>query len=261
MTSLRIFFIGGLTSYRALFTWLSPWILIPTFLVSPVIQVLLFSYLRRTAGVGNDRFFLIGNAVQYAAIPCLFAMGNTIGSERWTQTLGLLLVSPARRVPLFLGRSLPVILNGIAVTIFTLAAGALILHVAIPLSALAPLALVIAVAAFSCTGLGLLSAAVGLRVREVAVLSNVFFGILLIFCGVNVPISALPGWMHPVAAGLPMTHGIAAARTLAAGGTLGNVTGPLLTELAIGATYVALGLTVLAIIEKQSRSHATLELM
>ena len=29
MTSLRIFFIGGLTSYRALFNWLTPWILIP----------------------------------------------------------------------------------------------------------------------------------------------------------------------------------------------------------------------------------------
>ncbi len=31
----RIFFVGGLMSYRALFGWLSPWIFIPTFLVAP----------------------------------------------------------------------------------------------------------------------------------------------------------------------------------------------------------------------------------
>ena len=69
-------------SYRALFGWLSPWILIPTFIVEPVFQVLFFAFVGRDAGVGEDTFFLIGNAMQFASIPCLFAMGNTIGGER-----------------------------------------------------------------------------------------------------------------------------------------------------------------------------------
>ena len=50
----------------------------------------------------------------------------------------------------------------------------------------------IVVAAFSCTGLGLINAAISLRVRENAVLSNVIFGFLLIFTGANVPLSELP---------------------------------------------------------------------
>ena len=37
-----------------------------------------------------------------------------------------------------------------------------------------------------------------LRVRETAVLSNVLFGVLLIFCGVNVALDSLPGWMATV---------------------------------------------------------------
>jgi ABC-2 type transport system permease protein len=259
MASLRLFLVGGLTSYRALFRWLSPWILIPVFLVSPIFQILLFAFVGRTAGVGDDAFFLIGNAVQYASIPCLFAMSNAISGERNQATLPLLLVSPARRVPLFLGRSLPVILNGFLVAVVALAVGAVLLRVRFPVSSLPPLALVVAVCAFACTGLGLLVAALALRIREVAVLSNVFFGILLIFSGVNVPVSALPDWMAAISAWLPLTHGIAAAREVAAGAALGSVSPDLLTEAGIGALYVAVALVLLAWLEQESRRRATLE--
>jgi ABC-2 type transport system permease protein len=260
VSSLRLFFLGGLTSYRALFSWLSPWILVPTFLVEPLFQVLFFVYVGRSAGVGDARFFLIGNAVQYAAIPCLFAMGNTVGDERRFQTLGLLLASPARRVPLFLGRSLPIILNGFVVTVVTLVVGGLVLGVRIPSSAVLPLGLVIAVSAFSCTGLGLVTAAIAMRVRETAVLSNLGFGILLIFCGVNVPLSALPAWMSDVAGWLPLTHGIAAARSLAAGQGWSAVSGVAAREAGVGVLYLAIGMLAIMLFEHESRQHATLDL-
>ena len=64
MAALRVFFIGGLLSYRALFSWMSPWIFIPSLVITPVFQILLFAYIGRTAGVGDDRFFLIGTALQ-----------------------------------------------------------------------------------------------------------------------------------------------------------------------------------------------------
>lgn len=259
MGTLRLVFIGGLTSYRALFHWLSPWILIPAFLVDPISQILLFVFVGRTAGVGSDAFFLIGNAVQYAAIPCLFALGNTIGGERYQGTLPLLLASPARRVPLFLGRALPVILNGFVVTVVALTVGAVLLRVRFPVASLVPLGLVLAVCTFACSGLGLAGAALSLRIRETAVLSNVFFGILLIFSGVNVPVSALPRWMAAVSAWLPLTHGIEAARAVAAGAPLASVSRNVLAEAGIGALYVAVGLVLLAVFEYESRRRATLE--
>jgi ABC-2 type transport system permease protein len=259
MAALRVFFVGGLTSYRALFTWLSPWILIPTFLVSPIVQILLFAYLGRTTGVADDRFFLIGNAIQYAAIPCLFAMSNTIGGERQQSTLALLLASPARRIPLFLGRALPVILNGFLVAAVSLAGGALALRVALPAGTLAPLALAVAVCTFSCTGLGLACAALALRVRETAVLANVFFGVLLIFCGINVPMANLPGWMAAIGEWLPLTHGIAAARRVAAGAALSTVAPGLTREAATGTLYLLVGLALLGWFERDSRRRATLD--
>ncbi len=260
MVSLRVFFFGGLTSYRALFNWLTPWILVPTFVAGPIFQVLFFAFVGRSAGVGSDTFFLIGNAVQYASIPCLFAMGNTIGGERQFQTLGLLLASPARRLPLFLGRSLPVILNGFLVSVVALGVGALLLRVSLPASSLFPLVVVVAVASFACTGLGLTTAALAMRVRETAVLSNLLFGVLLIFCGVNVPLSAMPGWMSAVAHWLPMTHGIAAARSLAGGASWSSVLPQVFAELGVGLLYVVIGLGLLAVFERESRRYATLDL-
>ena len=259
MAALRVFYFGGLTSYRALFTWLSPWILVPSFLLGPIFQILFFAYVGRTAGVGNDEFFLIGNAVQYAAIPCLFAMGNTIGGERRAGTLPLLLASPARRIPLFLGRALPVLLNGFGVSAFALLTGALLLGVRLPWSTVAPLAFVVAVATFSCTGLGLVTAALALRVRETAVLANVVFGVLLIFAGVNVPLDTLPGWMAGVAKWLPLTHGIAAARAVAAGAGWPGIRADLAAEAGLGLLYLAIGLVMLTWFERESRRRATLD--
>lgn len=260
MTSLRIFFVGGLISFRALFNWLSPWIYIPSLLVAPIVQILLFAYMGRAAGQESDTFYVIGNAVQYSAIPCLFAMANTVAGERWTQTLGIVLVTPANRVALFLGRSLPVVVNGFFVSMFSLVVGGLLLGVRLPGSAWLPLALIVAIAAVSCTGLGLANAALGLRVRETAVMSNVLFGLLLIFSGANVPVDALPGWMEAVSRWLPLTHAIEAAREVAAGAALADVSGLIGRELTLGVLYGALGLAALRLLEAEGRRKATLEI-
>jgi ABC-2 type transport system permease protein len=259
VSSVRVFFIGGLLSYRSLFDWMSPWILVPSLVVSPICQVLLFAYIGRGAGVGSDEFYVLGNALSYAAIPCLFAMGSTIEGERWSQTLGLVLATPARRVPLFLGRSLPVILNGWCVAVVGIAAGVLLLHVSVPASSWPVLLLVLMVASASCTGLGLAMGAIALRVREGAVISNVAFCVLLVFAGVNVPLDQMPTWMAHVGSCLPLTHGIEAARAAANGASLTQVRGLMERELAVGAIYAVAGLALLSFFERESRRRATLE--
>jgi len=255
----RIFFVGGLTSFRALFYWLTPWIYVPTMLIAPIFQILLFAYIGRSAGLASDEFFLIGNALQYAAVPCLFAMAQAIGGERYQNTLSAILVSPAPRIPLFFGRSLPVVLNGAFVAAFALFTGSLVLHVHLPASSFAPLLLIVLIAAFSCTGLGLVNAALSLRIRENAVLSNVIFGFLLIFTGANVPLDDLPDWMSTAAQGMPFTHAIEAARQVAHGASLSDVRGLIGAELLVGVIYGVAGYLLVRWFETLSRRHASLE--
>jgi ABC-2 type transport system permease protein len=259
MTSLRIFFIGGLMSYRALFGWMNPWIFVPSLLISPVCQILLFAYVGRSAGVGDDRFYVIGNALNYAAIPCMFAMTFTIGGERFGQTLGLVLTTPARRIPLFLGRSLPVIANGWFVAMFGVVVGSLLLGVEIPGSAWPLLALVVAVGSLASTGLGLVMGAINLVYRDGATLGNVLFLVLLIFTGTNVALDDLPGWMAAIGRCLPLTHAIEAGRLLAAGAPWGEVSALVGTELLVGVVYLAIGLGAIRLFERLSRTGATLD--
>ena len=256
---LRLFFIGGLTAYRGLINWLSPWIFFPTLILQPIFQILLFVFIGRSAGVQSDEFFVIGNAVQYASIPCLFAMTQAIAGERWQQTLAYLLVSPAHRLPLFLGRALPVIANSLFVALFSLIVAGLLVGIEVPGSAWPGIALAILVSAFACTGLGLVCAGIGLRVRETAVLNNVLFGLLLIFTGANVPLEELPGWMEAIGRSIPLTHGIMAARELADGASLADVSGLLVTEAFIGVIYVFIGYQLLRLMERESRKRASLQ--
>jgi len=259
MNSLRVFFIGGTTSFRALFGWLSPWIYIPSLLVAPVFQILLFAFIGRQTNTNSDEFYVIGNALQYCAIPCIFAMGHTIEGERWQQTLSYVLVTPAKRIPLFVGRALPVMVNGAFASAFALVVGGLILGISVPASSVLPIALVVVVSAAACTGLGLAIAAVGFLVRETATLNNIVFGLLLVFCGVNVQLDDLPGWMSTIAQGLPLTHGIEAARKLADGASFSSVGGLVGAEAMIGAVYAFLGYGMIRALEGLGRRHATLE--
>ena len=82
---------------------------------------------------------------------------------------------------------------------------------------------------------------------------------MLLFCGVNVPLRATPGWMQAVGRHVPLTHGIEAARAIARGSSLGSVAGLLGIEALIAAAYAALAYGLFKIFEVQGRRSAALE--
>lgn len=259
MTQVRVFFVGGYLSYRALFNWMHWTYYIPTMLGAPVFQVLFFAYMGRFAQVRNDEFFVVGNAVQLSSMAGIYGMAMTVGGERWTQTLSQLMATPANRLPLFLGRALPLIVNGIITSAFAFGVGWLLLDVDIDAGQLPALAVVIAASAFACTSLGLVVGAVGLRVRDVFFLANFVVYALVLFSGANIPLDALPGWMEAVARALPLTHGIEAARAIADGASLAQVDYLVWTELGIGAIYAAVAFGLFKLFEYEGRRRASFE--
>jgi ABC-2 type transport system permease protein len=259
MTSLRIFFIGGVLSYRALFNWQKPSYYIPTMLGHPLFQVLFFAYLGRFSHVRDDTFFVVGNSVQVCAMAAVYGMAMTIGGERWTQTLAPLLATPANRLVLFLGRALPQIVNGFLVSVFAFTVSRLLLNFHPAASSVPRLALVVLLSTTSCAGFGLVAGALGLRLRDVFTVANPAYFAMLLFCGVNIPLSALPGWMEAVGRGLPLTHGIEAARAVARGASLGSVSGPLWREALIGACWFLAAYVLMRVFEAEGRRRASLE--
>ena len=256
---LRLFFVGGLLSYRALFNWIRPGIYIATMLGSPLFQILFFAYLGRYSGLRDDTYFVVGNAVQVSAMSGIYAMTLTITNERSYQTLLPILATPANRLALFLGRALPVIANGLFVSVFGFTIGAIFLDFSLSANQLPSLAVVVVVTVFSCTGLGMLLGSFGLRTRDVFFFSNLVYFLMLLVCGVNIPPETLPGWLEAVGNVVPLTHGIEAAREVVAGAALADVGGLVLTEAAIGIVYTAVAFGLFRFFELSSRKHAALE--
>lgn len=255
MNWLRVFFSGGLTSYRALFGWISPWVFVPMLVAYPVFQTLFYVYLGRAAGVENDTFFLIGNSFVAGAIAGLFGMGHAIAGERRFHTLPMLLASPASRLALFLGRAVPTIVNGFVVAAITFGLSALMLDVTIDRGALGGLAIALLASCFACAALGLCIGSLTFRTRSVSVFADTVGAALLIVTGANVPLDRLPGAVQAIASTMPLTHGLEAARTLVAGGSVADILDAVGAELAVGTVYFAIGLAMLRYFERDGR-HA-----
>jgi ABC-2 type transport system permease protein len=152
-----------------------------------------------------------------------------------------------------------VIANGFFVSAFAFAASGVIVGIHVPAGSIPAIAFVIVVTSLACTGIGLSTAGIGLLARNTATLDNIVFGILLASCGVNVSLDDLPGWMSTIAQGLPLTHGIEAARKLAGGTAFSQVGGLVAAEALVGCLYGLIGYSVIRFLEYQSRIHVTLE--
>jgi ABC-2 type transport system permease protein len=249
----RIFFVGGLISYRALFYWITPWQYIPTMLAAPLFQILFFVYLGRATGVGSTTFFVVGNSIQICSMSGIYGMTMALANERQFQTLSPILATPANRIALFLGRGLPVLVSGLQTTAFGFLVSALILNFRPSPKALPELALTVLVSTASCTGFGMALGSLGLRARDIWLTANIAYFAMLLLCGVEVPLHQLPGVLQVVAHVLPLTHGIAAGRLLASGHHLGAAWPYIWEELGIGVAWAVIALLLFRYFEREGR--------
>jgi ABC-2 type transport system permease protein len=259
MNSLRVFFAGGLTSYRALFNWLNPWAFLSILVAYPVFQTIYFIYLGRAANTANDTFFLIGNAFVAAALAGMFGMTQSIGGERRYQTLPMLLASPANRLALFLGRALPAIVNGFVVAVLSYTLAATMLHLHLSVDRLGGIGIALLASCFACAGLGLCIGSLSFRTRSITLLADTLSGVFLIVTGANVPLSRLPNSFQTLANFIPLTHGIHAARALANGHTLADVLPTIGKEAIVGIAYFTVGIAMLHYFEHTARHAGSLD--
>jgi ABC-2 type transport system permease protein len=257
--AVRVFVVGGGISYRALFNWISPGMYVTTMLGSPLFQILFFVYLGRYAGSQSDDFFVVGNAIQIAAMAGIYGMTMGIANERQYGTLQPLLATPANRLAIFTGRALPFVANGILVSVFGFTMSWLLLDYQPAEGSLPALALAIVVTTTSCVALGMLIGSIGLRARDVFFGANLVYFLMLLVCGVNIANDDLPNWLGAIGRCLPLTHGIEAARQISGGTPLGDVSGLLWTEAGIGLAYATAAYVLFRVFEAEGRRRASLE--
>lgn len=183
-----------------------------------VAQVIFYALVGNLLGsVEEVRYLYVGAAVLATAMESLLVVTNTT-RERYAGTLPLLVASPSLLWPVFLGRSVQVLPSGIATASVALFAIGPAFGVRFDLlSGLAAFGLLVLVSV-TTYGLALALAAFVLRhmrLRNWA--TNLTYTVMMLVCGVTVPLSFWPTWVEVVGHAFPLTHGLAAIRLLEAG--------------------------------------------
>ena len=258
--NIRLFGEGAVLSYIGMFHWLRPTMYVSSKIIGPVWQIMFFTYLGIYA-TGRDTadFYIIGNAMQLVGINGIYGVTMSISGDRHNGTLPYLFAAPANRVVMFLGRAAVHILDGMLGVLIGLAWGIAVLGLDLTQANPLALMLIILTVAFSTSGLGLLMGSLSLITVNVMFVNNLLYYLMLVFCGVNIPVENLPGWMQPVSQMMPLTHGLDAARRVINGANPESVFPLLAVEVGLGLLYGLLGFGVFRWIEYQARRRATLD--
>lgn len=256
---LRLLVMGAWYSYRALFYWFTPVAYVSSKIIYPLFTLFLFVFMGRFAGLRDEMYIVVGNILMLTALNSLFGVTMTVGNERDFRTLPYVLGSPAPRVPLFLGRALVNVLDGVLTVVAAIGIGQLLFGLDLSRANLPLAALCVLLISLTSSGLGLMLGSIALLTREGWTISSAVYLALFLLCGVNFPVEALPLPLQTVAYALPLTRGIAATRQVIAGADLASVAPQLGSEILIGLIYAAIAYVTFRRIEKRSLASGQLD--
>jgi ABC-2 type transport system permease protein len=229
---LRYALLCAFADLRAVYTW-KTWTF--AWLSRILCQVAFFALIGRLIGSREViTYLVVGNAVFVIAHVVLLTVSSTAW-ERMAGTLPLLVASPASILTVFAGRSLQWLLDGVACGTVSLFVLAPVFGAPLPLPAALLAVPVMVVVAGSVYCFALLLGGLVLRVMELRSLAaNLGSFFLMLFTGVQVPVTFWPRpWVYLTDL-LPLTHGLLAIRSLLAGARPRHVMGQVGWEALVG---------------------------
>ena len=246
--------------YNGSFDFMAPALFVSAMLATPVFQVVFFAALGPAYSTQPAEFFAVGNAVQACAMAGVVGVSQTIANERVFGTMGQVVLTPANRLALYLGRSLPHAVTGLVISATGLVLAWAITDFWVPPTQWWALLLVLLVTSASCTAIGLPFGAAGLLSRDTNVMTSLMYLGLLLVSGAAVPVAELPAGLRWCGEVLPLSHGLEALRHLVRDGVDATFAGLVLQEALVGAVILGLGTLLLQGIEARARRRGDLDL-
>lgn len=262
---LRIFFSSAVFSFKAQFGWLYPPMWLTMKLVMPLSQMAFFVFVGQfliasgNAPTSLVTYVAIGNAMQMLSWNTVFSVINITSHDKWDGTLPLVLATPAHRLPLFIGRALVHVLDGMLSVAISFVYAIFFFGVNFANADTLALIVVVSMTAFTMAGFGLLIGGFAFYFREPLVFANVFTFVLLIFCGVNFPVKDLPQPLQFVSYIFPLTYGVDAGRKAIAGATLVDIAPILGQMIIVGFISLMLGYVFFRSFEHVARKTGRIE--
>jgi ABC-2 type transport system permease protein len=228
---------NALADARVVYTW---WTWTFGWLGRMLAQVVFFTFLGSVV-VGPQRaaYLVVGNALMISVIETLSVVASSTW-ERLSGTLTLLAAAPSRTVWVFFGRSIQWPVSGTATSLVAM----FVLGPAFgvrwePAQALwAALLVVLTTVTTYCFGLFLAALVLGPSgLRNVV--SSAAYLLMMVVCGVEVPVSREPAVVRVIGDAVPLTHSLAAIRLVLSGAGPAEAVVPACWALAAGACWLA----------------------
>lgn len=237
----RLFWTGVKASWSTYLVELTPAVFFGFRIPRILLQSLFFVFLAKAAG-GDAlaRFALIGNGIQIAVFMAMLSMEEVIESEKWNDTFQYLIAAPTSWFPSMLGKSASYYGDAIMASTVTFAVLIPLLHISIPFMNLLRAVPVILLIIATASALGWMIGAFSLPIRYGYMICNWFAYVMIILCGVNIPLTAMPPAVQVVGSLLPVTNGLLAVRAIIDGATYSSVLLLIGKELLIGIVFAAL---------------------
>jgi ABC-2 type transport system permease protein len=231
---------------------------VASILVQPLVFATIAFYLFRDGHRGITLLYAaLGAGLMGIWSSTLAGSGGAIARQRNQGTLETLVAAPVRLLWSLLAITLATSTFGVYSLVATLTWGVLLFRMPFHLAHPGWFVLSIPVTVLALGALGLVMAATFVLYRNANTLSNMLEYPISMVSGLLVPVSLLPGWMHPLAWILAPTWGVQALRRSALGG---NPATAIVACVGLGALYVLLGWGALAWLERLARKYAALKL-
>jgi ABC-2 type transport system permease protein len=251
----------SIMSFKALFSWIDPKEYILLRIINPLLQLTFFClFAKYVFNTSDITPWVIGNSFLLCTTNVFFGMGYILQDERFFGTLKIIMVAPMSKFLIFVGRGLIYAANSLFTVVIGLVFGSLVFGVSFKNINLLMFFLIILIAMFASSGLGLLISSFGLITRDINLILNTGSVMLLALTGANFPISELPVFLQKISYCIPITRSIEAGKIMLKHGDMSVVQNLIFQEFLVGVIYTVLGYLMLRVMDYMSRTKATLDI-
>ena len=244
------------------FTTVRPSLWFIQLIVPSLFAMFFFSMMATWAGA-DPEFVIIGNAVQSIGITTIYSVAGIPGTQKHVGTMTSLAVTPAGLFSIFFGMSIFGIIAGFMSVAVSLAAAAFIFGVNMAAINITSTVVVILLTAFSIGGISMTISSIGIYLRTSAIIANIAAYIGLVLCGVNFPVSDLPGWVQKIAYCHPLTYAVEATRGAVNGESIADMAGtwssPIPMMIMLGVIFMIVSVLAFRFFEKRSRNSSRMD--
>ncbi|MCL2607428.1 MAG: ABC transporter permease [Methanomassiliicoccaceae archaeon] len=249
---IRVIKASCILSIHDLFTTIRPSLWLLQVVVPSLFAMFFFSMIALYAGADRE-FVIIGNAVQSIGMTTIYAVSGIPGVQKHIGTMSPLVAAPSSLFTIFLGMSIFGIAAGFISIAVSLFCASFIFGVSMASINLTSALVVILLTTFSVGGISMMIGSVGIYLRTSAIIANVATYIGLVLCGVNFPVSDLPGWAQVIAHCHPLTYAVEATRGAVVGSTVADLAEPILMMIVLGIIFIILSYLMFRFFEHLAR--------